>query len=262
MNLPCKPADVFDLEGIVKTWATQMYDYTKSREQNRIPREALMFNINWKGVKFIHKEIEFPEPPKKPVVPKTQCLFRTKFFNQTNQDQEYTFRTERTTSSTCEVSFDRCLTIGAELTLSLKTPMEIFEANAGFKRELAVTNAQGQCIEQCLTWGVDSLIKVPAMHQATAELVVYEDELCGDFNLATDFSGKVVVTVTNLRDNNSFVKMIEGDISEIIKASSCAAQVIAKSNRVVTFVTKGHCQFHYGIEQHVTVRQEPIVSVE
>ena len=37
---------------------------------------------------------------------------------------------------------DRAVTVGCEMNLSLKTPCEVFEANAGFKREVTVNNSQ------------------------------------------------------------------------------------------------------------------------
>ena len=41
-----------------------------------------------------------------------------------------------------QVYVDRAVTVGYEMNLSLKTPCEVFEANAGFKREVTVNNSQ------------------------------------------------------------------------------------------------------------------------
>lgn len=258
MPKQCKPAEIFDLEEIVRNWAMQMFDLTKTRDQAKIPKEHLQFTISWKRVKFVHKEPEYPETPKSSSIPKAQILFRTIFCNNTDQDQEYTFKTERSTCSICEINLDRCLTLGQEVSLSLKTPCEVFEANAGFKRELTVSEAQGQCIEETLTWGVESIIKVPAGFKTTAELEVFENELSGDFTVVTEFAGKVIVSVTNIRDNNSFVKSIEGDISEIIKPEHSSLKGFSKENKVISFTTKGSCHFRFAFEQHVTVRQQDL----
>ena len=259
--MTCKAAETVDLEDIVKKWAVQMYDMTKSKEQARIPKDHLVFNFNWKRIKFVHHEPEFHNPSK-PTQPKSQILFRTNFTNTTDQDQEYSFKTERTTCSVCEVNFERTITIGMEMNLSLKTPCEIFEANAGFKRELSVTNAQGQCIEESLSWGVDSQIKVPARTRTSAELVVKEDEYGGPFTIRTEIAGKMLVSVTNGRDNNSFLKSIEGDISEIIKPETeNGFKGFTRENKVISFVTKGSCHFRYGIEQNVTVSQQSLENI-
>ena len=59
-----------------------------------------------------------------------------------------------------------------------------------------------------------------------------------------------------MRDNNSFVKSIEGDISEIIKPENNSLKGFSKENKVISFTTKGSCHFHFAFEQHVTVRQQ------
>ena len=56
---------------------------------------------------------------------------------------------------------------------------------------LHVHVTQGQVLEQTLTWGVDSLIKVPPRFRTTAELVVSEDSFQGNFSVRSDVSGKV-----------------------------------------------------------------------
>ena len=65
-----------------------------------------------------------------------QVLFRTFFSNHTDQEQEYSFKTERTTQSSCEIEIEKGVTYGEEMNVSLKTPCEVFEASAGFSREL------------------------------------------------------------------------------------------------------------------------------
>ncbi len=39
------------------------------------------------------------------------------------------------------------------MSLNLKTPGEIFEANAGYSRELSLSNTSGETLEEELTWG-------------------------------------------------------------------------------------------------------------
>ena len=34
------------------------------------------------------------------------------------------------------------------------------EANAGFKKEMTLTNSEGETVEEEMTWGVDSQIEV------------------------------------------------------------------------------------------------------
>jgi len=105
-------------------------------------------------------------------------LFQTKFVNNTKDPQEYTMRTEKTTRSSCSTSIETTFT-------NLKTPCEVFEASAGYSREQSLTNSDGETLEEELTWGVESLIKVKAEHVAEAQLVVDEKKYAGDFVIET-----------------------------------------------------------------------------
>ena len=40
-----KPLDAVDLEEVVKAWALQMFEYTKTKEQARISKDALCFKV-------------------------------------------------------------------------------------------------------------------------------------------------------------------------------------------------------------------------
>lgn len=59
--------------------------------------------------------------------------------------------------------------------LKLKTPCEVAEANAGFHNEVSVVHIGENCIEEELSWGVDSTVRVPPMCETIAQLVIIED---------------------------------------------------------------------------------------
>lgn len=132
--------NVVDLEEIVKRWAMEVFDITKTKEQARIPKDMLQWNINWKHVKFYFDQPRYDAFPlsgagsghKRPHV-QPQVLFRTHYSNNTDYEQEYSFKTERTTRSSCTVCIEQGFTRGFEFALKLTTPCEIAEANAGFK---------------------------------------------------------------------------------------------------------------------------------
>jgi len=69
-----KAVDVIDLEELVKRWAVQMFDYTKNKEQGRIPKEHLVFNVDWRRVRFVHHEPQFVDQTKPPA-PKSQVRY-------------------------------------------------------------------------------------------------------------------------------------------------------------------------------------------
>ena len=68
-----KAVDVIDLEELVNRWAVQMFDYTKNKEQAKIPKEYLVFNVDWRRVRFVHHDPEFVDQTKPPA-PKSQVL--------------------------------------------------------------------------------------------------------------------------------------------------------------------------------------------
>ena len=252
------PPEIPDVEAIVKRWALEMFEYTKSKEQAKIPKDSLIYSVDWKNVKFKHHTPEYTDA-EKPPAPKAQVLFKTFFSNDTDQEQEYSFKTERVTRSCCEVFIEKGVTIGQEMSINLKTPCEVFEANAGFHREVTLTNSSGEVIENELTWEVDSQIKVPPRTKTIAELVVSEDQYSGKFQVVSELSGRINVSITNIRDNNAFVKSIQGELAEIIKKEiERGSKVFTVEKKVVAFETKGVCNFSFAIEQHVKLSQEAI----
>ncbi|EJW87429.1 hypothetical protein WUBG_01663, partial [Wuchereria bancrofti] len=104
-----------------------------------------------------------------------QCLFKSTFTNTTEREQEYSFKTERSTRSAATVIIEKGVCRGIEMALKLKTPCEVVEANAGFNTELMVANIGENTIEEELTWGVDSSIRVPPFCETIAELIILED---------------------------------------------------------------------------------------
>ena len=92
--------------------------------------------------------------------------------------------------------------------------------------------------------------------------MVREKEFNAKFKVTVQIKGQVIVVVTNLRDNNSFVQSIEGDFSEIMKnlQGDKIDKSVVISNRVVTWELEGSCHFRFGVEQHVRLRESPLNS--
>ena len=108
---------------------------------------------------------------------------------------------------------------------------------------------------------MDSQIKVPPQHKTTAELVITEDAFQSNFKLTSKVSGKVIVTVTNLNDNNAFVKVMENQIGAIVTQvlqNVLTSDIVVQKN-VVTFTTEGKCTFRYAVEQHIKLHESKII---
>ena len=192
-------------------------------------------------------------------------LFKTKFTNSTDEPQEYTMKTEKTTHSSCTTEIENSWSKSFEMGISLKTPGEIMEANAGYSREISLTNTEGQTFEEELTWGVESQISVKAGHVAEASLVVNEKKYRGDFFIHSTVQGMVYVTFTNKRDNNALVKATGNNIADIVEwylkrksRINIEFNYVKVDNDVVKITTKGRCNYRFGINQEVLVTQKPI----
>ena len=256
-----------DVQGFVEDWAMEYFRRKANKKEKKLlENDYISMEIDWKRVRFTHAEPKYePEPPKPGAgTPINNILFTTHFTNKTGQPQRYTFKTERTTRSSCSVGLESSYTTGVEMSVKLATPCSILEANAGYKRELCLTSTSGETIEEELTWGVDSEIEVKGRHRAEAQLIIVEEEYSGKFSIKTSISGRVRAVFTNVKDNNSFVRAVEGDVDEII--SRCMgdgklhgdAIVVDKATRSVVCKTGGTCRFKYGIKQNVEVDQKPI----
>ncbi|KAL3989635.1 hypothetical protein ACH3XW_28475 [Acanthocheilonema viteae] len=258
-----KAKDIIDLESIIRNWAKQIFEVTKTREEAKINKKHLEYNINWS-----HLFNEYLEPRYTVSGIDTryvrqskseQVLFKSTFTNSTERPQEYTFKTERCTRSTATISIERGVCRGMEMQLKLKTPCEIVEANAGFHNELSIVSIGENTVEEELIWGVDSTIQVPSLCETVAELVILEDNQIRNFAMDCRISGRVIVTVTNLKENNSLITIIEGKIADIIRGiANYSALGFTVKDDIVLYTTKGTCKFKYGVEQIVKLREHPV----
>ncbi len=278
-----------DIDQIVKDWAWREYDRTATRKQRRLREKEkknasryLNVVLDWSDVKFVDTT-DWPKlAVEKPAADDNEneassqqaaamgnahanILFQTKFTNNTQDGQEYTLKTEKTTRSSCSTEIETSYTRGIQMSLNLKTPGEIFEANAGYSRELTLTNNSGETLEEELTWGVESLIKVKAQHIAEAQLVVNEKKYNGDFTVITRIKGEIFVNFTNIKDNNSLVKATSHDVAEIVKEFlqmqrriGEGVEYVEVQGDTVVIRTQGRCQFRFGIKQEVVVNQIPL----
>ncbi len=294
-----------DLEQVVKNWAWREYDRTATKKQRQLREKEkkksqsyISMKLDWSEVRF-HDDTVWArlandeldggdenenEPKQKKAdegtpaavmatasggsaagTPKVSVLFHTKFTNNTKDVQEYTLRTEKTTRSTCSTSVENGFTKGVDMSINLKTPCEILEVNAGYHKEVSLTNTEGEEFEEELSWGAESVIKVKAEHVAEAQLVVNERKQAGNFTITTRIRGMVYVTFTNVKDNNALVKATGHDVSEIVEEYLKQEQrkgetmdFIEVRNNTVYITTKGSCKFRYGIRQEVQVDQRPM----
>ena len=256
-----------DIEGLIKDWAWDYFRRKAGRKERKLLEKDLVgMEIDWKRVKFTHEPPVYEPAPPKPGTgkPINNVLFNTNFTNKTDKPQTYTFKTTRTTRSSCTVEIENTYTLGMETSIKLATPCEIFEVNAGFHREISVCNTEEETIEEELSWGVDSEITVAGRHRAEAKLTIEEEEYKGSFKMVTKIKGKVRAIFSDIKDNNSFLKAVESDIDEIVKRARQEKRLegstvtVDGATRTVVCTSTGSCKFKYGLKQDVEVDQKPI----
>ena len=183
---------VVDLQSIVEDWAKEYFmRKADKKEQRRFDKGTIVMDTDWRRVRFYHEEPKYePEVPKPGTgKPTLNTLYQTSFTNKTDNNQTYNFNAQRSTRSECTVEIEESFTKGVAMEVKLATPCEIMEANAGFTRELTLTNVEGETLEEELSWGVQSEIVVPGRHRAQARLIITEEEYNGKFTIRTGSVG-------------------------------------------------------------------------
>ena len=186
------PSDkvVVDLDLIVEKWISHMWEKTRTKN-TKYELDDLQIVVNWRRVEIEQSEAKFEHnTPTKNRIPNNQTLFRTYFTNKTDQEQEYSFKTERVTRQSVGFSFLKGFSREKEGAISFKLPQDIIEIGGGIKSEQTVECGKDQTNEQEVTWGVDSIIKVKPHSKTCASLVISEIELNRNFYVETRLKGK------------------------------------------------------------------------
>lgn len=126
--------------------------------------------------------------------------------------------------------------------------------NAGFSREVEVSKSEGETIEKELVWSVDSTIKLPPQSKTFANLVINQQEFDGKFKVKSKFWGRVIVCFHNRKDNNNFMRCVEGEVKEIFRSK----EGFTVTGRVVSYISEGKCHFRFGVDQQVRLQQVPL----
>jgi hypothetical protein len=180
---------VVDLDLIVEKWIAHMWERTRTKS-NKFELDDLQIVVNWKRVEIEQSEAKFEtNSPMKNKMPSSQTLFRTYFTNKTDQEQEYSFKTERTTRQTVGFTFVKGFSREKEGAVSFKLPNDIVEIGGGIKSEQSVECGKDQTNEQEIMWGVDSIIKVKPHSKTSASLVISQIELDRNFYMETRIKG-------------------------------------------------------------------------
>ncbi|CAG5116294.1 unnamed protein product [Candidula unifasciata] len=251
---------IVDLDELVINWAWNVIQQRKSKIFRRLEFGDLKFEVNWDRVRFLAEEPVYTDENKLEKQ-NSQVVFKSVYENTTGNPQEHTFQTERCTVATCKTTMTKGFTklVYHKLDLKFTLPSKILSATAGFGRDLTIESSDESTREESIKWSINSTIRVPGRHRTVAELVVKEQQYTAAFKTTARIRGHVVVMVTNLRNNNSFLQCLEHDFSEIIKTRDDISKYFTiDEGRTVKWEVTGMCQFRYGVEQHVQLYESPL----
>ncbi|CAF2451115.1 unnamed protein product [Rotaria sp. Silwood2] len=241
----------------------KMWELSKrSREESKYRREELDIKLNWKRVNFWQSETTFTRSAQLRM-PKSQILFKTHFSNNTDREQEYSLRAQRSTTTTLNFTFMRGFTKEKEGCVTFKLPNEVLEVGGGLRHEQRVEYGRDSTFETQMTWSADSTIRVAPHSKANAELCITEEEYSADFSVEVRFSGRISAMISTRNNTGGYYKYMEGDLaaifSDALRAGNCGASPgqfeVHEQTQTVRTVMLGKCAFRYGIEQHVNVEQ-------
>lgn len=103
--------------------------------QSRWRRRRYVMEVNWAYVEIRHHVTSFrPRNASSPPHPdgdgdtptaasRDLCLFRTEFKNASREPQTFAFKTERTTTSRCEINLQRGYRIGSNVDVRVNIPV-------------------------------------------------------------------------------------------------------------------------------------------
>ncbi|XP_076450988.1 uncharacterized protein LOC143286921 [Babylonia areolata] len=250
---------ITDLEELIKIWAWDTFLRTRQKDHSKLQYNDVRLEVNWSRLKMTSSSPEYSDQ-QFVEKPQSQVVFRSTYENLTESPQDHSFHTERTTVSSCTTSVSKGFSKGMHLEVKLGLPDEVAGATAGFGREVNMESTDESTREEIMTWSINSNIKVPGHHRTIAELVVHEKQFSAKFKVSVQIKGQVLVVVTNLKDNNSFVQSIEGDFSEIMKTLSDKVdpKTVTFDKRMVRWEMEGTCCFRFGVEQRVKLREYPL----
>ena len=247
-------SNITDLDMVIKEWAWNYYTKTTSRLFRLNYAEADL-EVVWDKVKVAQETTEIYNDPT-PAKPESNVLFTSTYKNDTQEEHEHTFRTERDTICTCFTQVSKGFTRSFGLDLVLSVPKNVLQATAKFGKQIHVNTTKEKTREERLTWSVDTKVRAPAMKHTKAQLEIDEEEYTTRFKTNVRLQGDVVVNIRKVKDK-TLVKTIENDIATILRDArfKIPVDVEVRTDHVI-WPVHGMMHFSYGVSQNVRVNTD------
>ncbi|CAF1122452.1 unnamed protein product [Rotaria sordida] len=250
---------VINLDEIVEQWILSIWNKTKTKSLSRLKHEDLLIKINWKHVTFKQNNINYY---KSSISYFPRTIFRTNFDNKTTNEHSYTFTTEKSTHSIFKFIFTRSLYKSEESTIIFHLPKQIIQQNNDIQRKQAIPFGKDTTKEYEKFWNVNSQIHVPSQTRIIAELNIDEEEFHSHFFVSIHFSGRITASISTHQSPNTYLKLINGDIVQIIYQAMKnnprlnMFKLIQGNSPSIRFKIYGKCLFRYGVKQNIVLNQE------
>jgi predicted transcriptional regulator len=263
------PDPIIDVDEILKKYCWRELVSLKFYER---PSKFDM-EVRWNCIDKTHKLIKFKINKAEvggleaKIQKRDLCLFRTQFKNHSKEEQSYTFKTERQTKSSVNVSVQKGFQVGGNLAVEFSLPgqqlvpgMDTVKMTGGLSGQLQLTKTKGESFEETLTWTVDSQVKVPPHSATTASLIIQEENLSAEFSVESTF--RVVASAVSVylkeKKTGRIVQKLEIPRESFAGVFENMKAFKSEEAGTVKCVTMGVCHVVFGAEQVVQVNSVPL----
>jgi len=231
-------------------------------------RKGLYLQIDWNYLDRTDEVESFELVPSEASLRPVQ-LYRTQFKNFSGGPQNFTFRTERQTTSSMELTVQEGISVMGKFDLSFSLPSPSAPGGGGagdsFKLTSALLGGQVQWNKsvtdkftktETLKWGVDSAVNLQDGQRALATLEVVEAKLIGMLRLRThahiSHETSLLPVDVLTKNGDEVIATVDLAANSICKASGGDIELSA-DKKSFTYVTTVMVKAVYGVEQVASV---------
>ncbi|ESO98718.1 hypothetical protein LOTGIDRAFT_158666 [Lottia gigantea] len=159
---------------------------------------------------------------------------KTEFRNNTDTNQTYKFRFERTRKAAVNVTFQKGFTLDGKAHLTLKLPKDKVDSKAGegLNMSLQVTKAEGESFEDTLVLEATSDIAVEKKHTYITGVSLKQIEIAYDFTVETILrmpSHRAPVTIKRRRGGDVVASFYINNLRDVFEEYCPPAEIVEET---------------------------------
>lgn len=170
---------------------------TKKRPSGAVSAgvEPTTSKSNLEGRQLAHRDQTSPE----------HIGLETVFNNDTDKEQTYNFKFDKTRRASVSVSYQKGYSIGGNANFSLGLPKVLSDATLGMSMNMSVqvTKSTGETFEESITTSANSQITVGSNSHYTATVIMEERCLLAEFELTMNMAMPAKRAPVYIRDKNT-----------------------------------------------------------